>query len=42
VEWCMAASEAGRFGPVRDASAGRSVLNETERLLKQLEQEFNT
>ena len=41
VETCLSASEAGRYGgPSRGEDNGRAVLNETERLLKELDREF--
>ena len=41
VESCLSASEAGRYGgPARGEDNGRAVLNETERLLKELDREF--
>ena len=41
VETALTASEAGRYGgPARGEDNGRAVLNETERLLKELDREF--
>lgn len=41
IETCLSASEAGRYGgPARTEDNGRAVLNETERLLKELDREF--
>jgi hypothetical protein len=41
VDTCLSASEAGRYGgPSRGQDNGHAVLNETERLLKELDREF--
>jgi hypothetical protein len=39
VETCLIATEAARFSPDRSVSA-KSLLNETERLLRELDKEF--
>ena len=40
VDRCLTTSEAGRFSPVRDTSTARSVLDDTERVITQLEKDF--